>query len=116
MVISMLEFRIASAADNLLDMERLSRDRGDDFNIDEPGPKSGKTASHFAAEKANFKVLYWLFERGANFYCKDDTGKTAVDYLQQKEFTFIGSNPLLRGDRKYHLCNAHYKIWFLHTD
>lgn len=110
----MLEFRIAAAADNLSDLERLSRDMGGDFNIDESGPKSGKTAAHVAAERARFKAIYWLFENGANFYCKDNVGKTAFDYLQQKEFTSIGSCPMLRGDRKYHLCNAHYKIWFAH--
>lgn len=121
----MLEFRIATAADNLLDMERLSRDMGADFNIDEPGPKSGKTAAHVAAEKAHFKAIYWLFERGADFYCKDHAGKTAIDYLQQREFSYshpmllVGDrrclgNPLLAGDRKYHLCNAHIKIWFAH--
>ncbi len=114
MVAIMLEFRVAAAEDNLSSLEKLSRDMGDDFNIDEPGPKSGKTAAHVAAERAHFKTIYWLFERGANFYCKDNAGKTAVDYLQQKEFTSTDSSPMLMGDRKYHLCNAHYKIWFAH--
>jgi hypothetical protein len=110
----MLEFRRAAASNNVSDLERLSRDTSDNFNIDAPGPQSGKTAAHVAAERANFKTIYWLFEKRANFFCKDNAGKTAIDYLQQKEFTFIGSNPMLKGDRKYYLCNAHYKIWFAH--
>ena len=110
----MLEFRRAAAANNVVDMEKLSHDIGNNFNIDEPGPQSGKTAAHVAAERAHFQTIYWLFEKGANFYCKDHTGKTAIDYLQQKEFTLIHSNPMLKEDRKYHLCNAHYKIWLAH--
>lgn len=110
----MLEFRQAAAANNLQDLERLWGEVGDAVNIDEPGPKSGKTAAHFAAERAHFQAVYWLFEKGADFHCKDNAGKTAVDYLQQKEFSSIGSSPMSMGDRKYYLCNAHYKIWFAH--
>ena len=109
-----LEFRKAAAASNLEDLERLSHEMGDDFNIDEPGQPSGKTAAHVAAERVHFKAIYWLFERGANFYCKDKAGKTAAEYLQQKEFSSIGSNPMLMGDRKYHFCNVHSKIWLAH--
>lgn len=110
----MLEFRRAAATNNVLDMIKLSNDMGNDFNINEPGPQSGKTATHVAAERSHFQTLYWLFERGANFYCTDNAGKTAIDYLQEKEFTFIGSELPLKGDRQYYLCNAHYKIWLAH--
>ena len=110
----MLEFRKAAASGDLVTLERLSLNRSNDFNIDEPGPKSGKTAAHFAAEGGHFDVIYWLFEKGANFYCKDNAGKTAIDYLQQKEFTSVESNPMSKGNRQYYLCNAHYEIWFAH--
>ncbi len=110
----MLEFRQAAAAGDLSTLIKLSRSGGDDFNIDESGPKSGKTAAHFAAEGGHFEVIYWLFEKGANFYCKDNAGKTAIDYLQQKEFASTSSSPMLKGKRQYYLCNAHYKIWFAH--
>lgn len=113
--IMMLEFRKAAAAGNLLALEELSLNRGNDFNIDEPDSKSGKTAAHFAAEGAHFEVIYWLFEQEANFYQADNAGKTAIDYLQQKEFTAIDSGPMLKGHRQYYLCNAHYKIWLAHT-
>lgn len=110
----MLDFRLAAAANNTLDLERLSHALGDDFKIDEPGPKSGKTAAHVASERAHFKAIYWLFEKGADFHCEDNAGKTPLDYLQQKELTSLGSKPMLIEDRKYHLCNAHYKIWLAH--
>lgn len=109
----MLEFRVAAAKNSLIDLERLWSSREDGFNIDEPGPKSGKTAAHVAAERANFKAIYWLFEKGADFHCRDHAGKTAIDYLQQKEFT-ASMSPMSKGDRNYHLCNAHYKIWLAH--
>lgn len=110
--IIMLEVRKAAAAGDLSTLKKLSLNS--DFNIDEPGPKSGKTAAHFAAEGGHFEVIYWLLEKGANFYCTDNAGKTAIDYLQQKEFTSIDSGPMLKGSRQYYLCNAHYKIWFAH--
>ncbi len=110
----MLAFRTAASTNDLAEMERLWCHKGSDFNIDEPGPKSGKTAAHVAAERGHFLALYWLIEKKANFYSQDRAGKTASDYLQQKEFTSIVSDPMSRGDRQYYLCNAHYKIWLAH--
>ncbi|HRD55380.1 MAG TPA: glycosyltransferase family 88 protein [Parachlamydiaceae bacterium] len=110
----MLPFREAASKNNLSGLERLWSERGSDFNIDEPGPQSGKTAAHVAAERGCFKAIYWLFKKGANFYCKDNTGSTPVDYLQQKEFKSISSSPMSKEERKYCLCNAHYKIWLAH--
>lgn len=110
----MLEFRQAAEKGDVSVLEKLSLNRGADFNIDEFGPKSGKTAAHFAAERGHFEVIYWLLQKGANFYCKDNAGKTAIDYLQEKEFTSINSSPMLKGKRQYYLCNAHFKIWFAH--
>lgn len=111
---SMLEFRKAAAANNLSELKRLWDAKGDDFNIDEPGPQSGKTAAHVAAERAHFETIYWLLEKGANFYCKDHAGKTAIDYLQHKELTSSDPEPMLKKSRQYFLCNAHSKIWLAH--
>lgn len=110
----MLNFRGAAAENNLLELERLWFQKSDNFNIDEPSPITGKTAAHFAAKRGHFKTIYWLLEKGANFFCKDNQEKTAIDYIQEHEFTFINSDPILKGDRKYYLCNTHYKIWFAH--
>ncbi len=110
----MLAFRTAALTNDLAAMERLWKHRDSAFNIDESGPKSGKTAAHVAAERGNFPAIHWLVEKKANFYCKDNASKTAIDYLQQKEFTSIVLDPMLRGDRRYYLCNAHYKIWLAH--
>lgn|GEM_PF-1824762 len=110
----MLEFRVAAAAGNLPELERLFSVYGDSLNINEPGSKSGKTAAHVAANGSHFKVMYWLLEKGANFYYKDSTGKTAFDYLQQNELASPALNPQITGDRQYFLCNAHYKIWLAH--
>lgn len=87
---------------------------GDAFKINDAGPKSGKNAAHVAAERSNFLALYWLIERGADFECKDNAGKTAAEYLQQSELAAIGTDPMSKGDRKYYLCNAHEKIWLAH--
>lgn len=110
----MLEFRKAAAANDLSELSRLWDAKGDDFNIDEPGPESGKTAAHFAAARGHFETIYWLLEKGANFYYKDNTGKTAIDYLQQKELTSFDKEPMLKGSRQYFLCNALSKIWLAH--
>ncbi|KTC76203.1 putative glucosyltransferase Lgt1 [Legionella birminghamensis] len=110
----MLEFRKAAAANDLSELKRLWDVKGEDFNIDEPGPQSGKTAAHVAAERGHFETIYWLLEKGANFYCKDNEGKTAIDYLQQKELTSSDPEPMLKRSRQYFLCNAHYKIWLAH--
>ena len=61
----MLQFRQAAGTNNLSELERLSNSLGVKFNIDEPGPSSGKTAAHVAAERAHFKAIYWLLDNGA---------------------------------------------------
>lgn len=108
----MFDFRVAAANNDLVEMERLSKEP--DFQIDEPGPKSGKSAAHVAAKRAHFKALYWLYERGANFHLPDLSGKTPLDYLQEKEIIYPGSKMPDQGDRKYFFCNAHCKVWFAH--
>jgi hypothetical protein len=113
-MVTSLNFRVAAASNNIEEMEKLSLALGDTFDINEAGPKSGKTAAHAAAERANFKAIYWLLEKGADFHSKDNIGKTAADYLQEREFAAIGSDPMSKGDRKYFLCNAHCKIWSAH--
>lgn len=110
----MLEFRQAAAANKPMEMQRLSINLGANFNIDGTGVSSGKSAAHFAAERGHFNAIYWLFENGADFYFPDNAGHTAIDYLQQKEFTSINSEPMVQGDRKYHVCNSHFKIWLAH--
>lgn len=110
----MLNFRTAAASNDIVALENLWTNKASDFDIDATGHESGKTAAHFAAQRGHFKAIYWLFDKGANFYCKDNEKKTPLDYLQQKEFALINSNPTQKGDRQYHLCNAHCKVWFAH--
>lgn len=110
----MLELRIAAANNDILKLERLSNEMGECLNVNEPGLKTGKTAAHFAAKNGHFKAIYWLFEKKADFFFKDKSGKTPIDYLQEKEFTVINPNSVSKGDRQYYLCNAHCKIWLAH--
>ena len=110
----MLEFRQAAAKNNVATLKKIMQ-HNESVDLDEAGPTSGRTAAHQACIRGNFEVIYWLYAQGADFYCKDKEGKTAIDYLQEYEFKRASnSKQMLKASRDYFLCNAHYKIWLAH--
>ncbi len=68
--------RICAANNDLLGMKILHCCH---ISIDSPGPKSGRTALHFAVVRKHVDCVRWLIKEGADPNRCDKNGNTAID-------------------------------------
>ncbi len=68
---------------NLGNLEDLKLLLKMDVDINQAGPKTGKTAMHYAAQKGHLKVVEMLITSGANIDLKDKDGATPLDLALQ---------------------------------
>ena len=76
------QFRIAAATGDLGLCKRLFESKS--FSVDSQGPDSGKTALHWASEKGDVDIVYFLLGENASLLA-DSKGLTAYDVTKTHE-------------------------------